>query len=200
MLFLPVLQQILVPGFFSFLLMVASILPVQKNQTVHVIQHEQKKVVAAITPLVSTTPKPKHAVQKEVFSSQPHLVTVSPTVPPVSPVQSLPANSNGVINAKTTLSASGKTIHLAMSFPQSGGAISGTISGDCTGSVAGTFTQALSVISGTANAQCPMGFFSVPVTLSYTGSLVSSSQASVHYTVKAMGQTESGDTTLNLTQ
>lgn len=180
--------------------MVVSILPIQKNETVRAIQQEQKKVAIAITPVVSTSPRPNHTLQKEVPPSQRHIVAVSPTHPPVSPVQIMPANSNGIINAKTTLSASGKTIHLSMSFPQSGGAISGSISGDCTGSIAGNFIQSTLVISGSANANCPMGFFSVPVAISYSGSLLSASQAQIHYIVKAMGQTDSGDTVLNLTQ
>lgn len=203
MFLLPFLQQFLVPGFFSVLFVVASLLPTQqKSQAVHALQNEKQKVasvLATVSPTAVLTPHtsrdiPTKPVQQTATPTS-ALVSVTP-----SHIVSLPANTSGIVNANTSISAQGKTITLSMHFPKDGGAISGTISGDCSGSITGTFVSQTSALSGTANATCPVGFFSIPVSITYNGVILSASEAQVHYNVKAMGQTQSGDTTLTLTE
>lgn len=106
---------------------------------------------------------------------------------------------NTTITAQTSLSTNGKTIYLAFSYPQNGGVITGTISGDCTGTITGQFEDlATRKLSGNGKASCSMGFFSVPAEINFTGKLLSETEAAINYTVSAMGQVQSGNTMLNL--
>lgn len=106
----------------------------------------------------------------------------------------------GNATAKSTISSNGKTIHLTMTYPRNGGAVTGTISGDCTGNISGSYEgPSTGELNGTAKANCSQGFFSIPVTVIYYGTLYpTDSEASIHYTTSAMGQTQSGTTKLEL--
>lgn len=106
----------------------------------------------------------------------------------------------GNATAKSTISSNGKTIHLTMTYPRNGGGVTGTMSGDCTGNISGNYEgPSTGKLSGTAKANCSQGFFSIPVTVTYYGILYpTDSEASIHYTTSAMGQTQSGTTKLEL--
>lgn len=104
--------------------------------------------------------------------------------------------ASGTVHGSTTISTQGKTITLSFTYPVNGGNINGFITGDCKGSISGTYSTD-GFLNGLGNATCQEGFFSVPVSINYTGNVTSGS-AKVHYTVSTLGQVEAGDTSFLL--
>lgn len=141
-----------------------------------------KSLVASISPMPSSV-----ALQQSVteFPSQ----TITPSM------------QNTTVYAKTTIITGGKTIHLSMQYPSLGGSITGTMSGDCAGRLAGTYAgPSAQTLNGTGTATCPMGFMSIPVSITYTGRLLSSTLANISYSATVLGKTENGETELVLTR
>lgn len=148
--------------------------------------------VSSLLPLSTT-----HAPQKHMHVSPTATPTATMTPSPTKTQATPAALENNIITAKSTITASGKTIHLSMQYDKNGGEITGAITGDCKGSVAGNF-NADKTLAGSAKATCSLGFVALPVQISFAGHLLDSTQAAIHYSVNAAGQEESGDTVLSL--
>lgn len=102
--------------------------------------------------------------------------------------------------AKSTISANGKTINLTMKYPYTGGPVTGSISGDCSGTLDGNYLGPEDgLISGTADVSCKDGFLSVQVSVFYDGKLLpGSTQTEIHYITSVLGQKKEGTTTLSI--
>lgn len=227
---LPFLSQFIVPSVLSLYVSFSTFFPIHPIQKAeeHVTKPVRvalkKTTLYESHPTVTATPTDKktttgslHSLpdtskttEKSVTSNDKNNeVTPTPTSTqsPTSEVNISQSNSSNTpvtsktVTAQTSLIMSGKTIHLTMTYPSGGGALSGTMSGDCTGTISGNYDGPSSQsFIGTGNATCPMGFISVPVTINFTGKLVSSSEASINYIVSAMGQTQAGNTMVDLFQ
>ena len=221
---LPIFQQLVFPSLVAILAFVYSFFPQQgthfQSHISRVVQREKNVVARILTPTPAThaqshnssfalgntayaqAPDSNTLPQQsgeEKISGQSVIVSQIPSGMP-TPVHSQSAQTK-MMHATLSISSNGKTIHLAMQYPSTGGNISGTISGDCSGTITGTYAgPATSVLSGSGSANCPMGFISVPVTLSYSGKLTSATQAIVSYTVNALGKTDGGSTSLAFSQ
>lgn len=217
---LPFFNQFIVPAFISIYAVISVFLPQSSlhGKEKKAVMHEKKVISAHITPTV--TPEEKvvqvnkndkkdtantqnNEEQAKDTSSQAdesasHVslpIPTSTSVPTVTPQESISA----LITAKTTITVSGKTIHLVMKYPSVGGSISGTIAGDCSGSLTGTYNGPQSqTLSGVGKASCSLGFMNVTANLTYSGRLTSATSAHIDYTVSALGKTESGSTDLAL--
>lgn len=132
-------------------------------------------------------------------STQPTSTMTQSTPPSVS---TPPVVTHKTITAHSTIKDNGKTINLTMYYPNTGGAITGSIGGDCDGTISGQYAgPSTDNLSGTAKASCSEGFISVPVTLSYTGKMLpSDTAAKITYTVTALGEAETQTSILNLDQ
>lgn len=131
--------------------------------------------------------------------SVPLTVTLSPAEQ-ISPTQSPEKAEDRIITAKSELSSGGKTITLTLTYPSGGGEISGSIAGDCSGTVSGSYSgQPDSTLSGNADALCNQSFIKIPVKIAYDGKLLGDqTQAELTYTIFALGLTQEGKTTLQL--
>jgi hypothetical protein len=159
------------------------------------------QIVAHMSP--TSTPTPPAGVNKateQQTTTNKKVITLTPTQTPTK------ANTNtetgAIITATSTITSHGKTITFAMHYPSNGGAITGTMSGDCAGTISGNYAGPTTHnLSGSAKASCSQGLLTIPVTIDYTGKMAADEkQATIHYTVTALGQKQSGTSTLNLTQ
>ena len=152
------------------------------------------------TPIASDVSGDKSTPSNDA-SSAAQVSNASPSAQSIpSPTQS-PSLQDRIVYAHSTIHAGGKTIGLSMQYPFQGGLISGTISGDCSGTISGSYDGPDSTgLRGTGQASCPMGLLPVPVSISYTGQLIATTQANISYTVNALTQTETGSTMLFLSQ
>lgn len=165
-----------------------------KDESVQNQQIPQSTSLFATPVVTSNSPIPTGQSSKPLIT-QPTATTLTP-----SSLSSVPPIVSHTIYAKTTISSNGKTIHFSITFPSSGGTIAGTMSGDCSGSVKGHFDgPSTGNLNGSAEATCPAGFLSIPVSISYTGKMASAdTSASIRYTISALGKSESGNTILSL--
>jgi hypothetical protein len=217
---LPIFQQFVFPSLTALFAFIYSFFP-QQAQLAHTkvsraIQHE-KKVVANAPSSSSTkkqTPNNGPLSFGNTAYAQDHTTTPEPTSDqtPVGDLHSLGSNisvprvtstpspaKQAIIHATTSITSGGKIIHFSMQYPNNGGKISGTISGDCNGTITGNYDgSATNMLYGSGSASCPMEFISIPVSISYSGKLQSSTQAAISYTIEVMGKKESGLTTLFL--
>lgn len=197
---MPIITQIFLPSVITIITFVTTIFQTTPVHNLHPIHPEKRVLSAHISPTI--TPEEKN-IKKDNYEKI--IITHAPTATP-SPTGSISnstptptiSSANPMITAHSTISANGKTINLTMQYAKNGGAITGNISGDCKGSINGTFNANTSTLSGSAKATCSMGFISIPVSISFSGNLINSSQAEIHYNVSAAGQSDSGDTTLFL--
>lgn len=215
---LPLFNQIILPTFLGVYAVIASLFPFAstppaKENTKSVVEKNtaqthvtpttavlQKGIVSQATKQQKNTLKTEiqKNEQKTSNGNQSSKVSVTPAA------QVLPSPTETVakiVTANSQISANGKTIQLFMQYPSLGGAVSGTISGDCSGTISGTYSGSNGqTLSGKGSANCPMGFLTVPVTIQYSGTLLSPNLAQITYTLNALGKSETGTTTLTLTQ
>lgn len=218
---LPFFNQFIVPTFISIYAVVSVFLPQSSLQGKGKATTHEKKVIAAhVRPTISQENDGDYADKKERENSSfmqnsnnnkekseedgssliPESTTnqLTPTPTSVSPATHQDTLST-LITAKTTIIASGKTINLVMKYPSVGGAISGTMTGDCSGSLNGTYDGPQSqTLSGNGSASCSLGFMNVGVNITYSGRLTSATSAHIDYTVSALGKSESGSTDVSL--
>lgn len=213
---MPIINTFIFPTFITILTFVTTFVHSSNTSAQHIAiaaMHKEKKIFA-----VNITPTPTGTIKHHIIGIGHHgdkddKTTTTPTITPttiptdvptatptITTTQTTPTNtpSNTTVTAKSTITVDGKTIHLSMKYQSAGGAITGSISGDCSGSANGTFNASTQSLSGTAKASCSAGILSIPVQINFTGHLLSTTKAAIHYSVSAAGQQTSGDTTLSL--
>lgn len=87
-----------------------------------------------------------------------------------------------------------RSVTVSMTFPLEGGAVGGNFSGDCDGTIKGTYAGGGGTISGTGKGSCA---FVIPASGSFSGSVNTSSKTvPIHGNGSAAGFSGEGDLTL----
>lgn len=106
---------------------------------------------------------------------------------------------NQLITARGTVSKFGQTVTFIFTFPKNGGALQGTVSGACTGTMQGTYSD--KNLTGTATASCQVLLISITGTTTFTGEVNKDNTAALlHAKVTAKGATENIDIPVTLSE
>lgn len=137
-----------------------------------------------------------------VLSLFSHHNSYVPPVPLASvSISPMPTVSQRLLKATGTITQSGKSVTINALFPQNGGVVTGSISGDCHGILSGTYSgeNAGKNLQGVAHADCPVLFFTIHASATYTGEVNDSDTlATFHYIAQAGNFSRKGDIQLTL--
>jgi hypothetical protein len=107
------------------------------------------------------------------------------------------------ITINKTVHSMGKEVRVNMQMPENGGTIEGVISGDCQGTIDGTYSgQPLYSMNGKGDVTCTIGFLSLPAIVNFTGNIYPEHQtADIHYTITSGSNfSKTGDITIPYTE
>ena len=91
-------------------------------------------------------------------------------------------NTDPFYTAARSISSQGHTIYISVKIPKNGGAVTGNISGDCSGIVTGQYDgKDGGVINGKANVSCKYLFMRVPGTANFSGTVSKSDSTAELY-------------------
>jgi len=113
-----------------------------------------------------------------------------------------PSSAKSVmLRATGSINQFGKTANLAIAFPQNGGAVTGNISGDCTGKIKGIYSGVSNgkQLQGTAYANCPVLLLNIYGEATFNGTVNdNNTSTNVNYEVKANNHSQNGTFTFTI--
>ena len=106
-----------------------------------------------------------------------------------------------VIVATGSISEQNVTVDLAVTMPQSGGALLGSISGVCKGTIQGTYDgKENGAIAGTLDGNCGVAFIQYHATGTFQGNVVKTKgEVTITYNAQADTYTKTGTVVLHFT-
>lgn len=102
-----------------------------------------------------------------------------------------------------TISAMGKNVTVVLTMPRNGGTINGVISGDCQGTIDGTYTGKPGyTFDGKGQVNCTFGFLSLPADATFNGVVHPDKKtADIHYDITSGSNfSKSGDVTVDYSE
>lgn len=114
-----------------------------------------------------------------------------------------PTVAQRVITINKTVDAMGKEVAIHLQMPENGGVITGMISGDCQGTIDGTYSgPSQYTLQGKGDVTCTIGFLSLPATVGFNGIVQPANQtATIHYTITSGSNfSKAGDVTVSYTE